>query len=82
MADAVVESGKAWVSVTSLGSDLPAIRACITSFRTDETDLDVLIESLSRARPPVRRFQRDPRLRVEIRLNGFISPPACQSGKE
>jgi hypothetical protein len=52
MADAVVDSGKAWVSITNLGSSLPAIRACITNFRTEESDLDVLIESLSLARPP------------------------------
>jgi len=55
MADAVVASGKAWVSVTNLGagrSARPTIRACITSFRTEERDLDVLIESLSAARPP------------------------------
>jgi len=51
MADAVVESGAAWVSITSLGPDRPAIRACITNFRTEERDLDVLIESLSGARP-------------------------------
>ena len=51
MTDGVVASGKAWVSITSLGSSRPAIRACITSFRTDESDLDALVESLSRARP-------------------------------
>jgi glutamate/tyrosine decarboxylase-like PLP-dependent enzyme len=52
MADAVVESGSAWVSITTLGARLPAIRACITSFRTEERDLDVLLESLLAARPP------------------------------
>jgi glutamate/tyrosine decarboxylase-like PLP-dependent enzyme len=52
MADTVVESGKAWVSVTSLGPHLPAIRACVTSFRTEERDLETLVESLSFARPP------------------------------
>jgi glutamate/tyrosine decarboxylase-like PLP-dependent enzyme len=51
MADAVVESGRAWVSITRLGADLPAIRACITSFRTEESDLEVLVKSLSAARP-------------------------------
>jgi glutamate/tyrosine decarboxylase-like PLP-dependent enzyme len=50
IADAVVESGEAWVSITSLGSSRPAIRACITSFRTEEADLDALIKSLERAR--------------------------------
>jgi len=52
MARAVVESGQAWVSVTSLGSSLPSIRACITSFRTEERSLDVLTDSLCDARPP------------------------------
>jgi hypothetical protein len=53
MADGVVASGKAWVSITSLGSGQsarPAIRACITSFRTEESDLDALVESLRAAR--------------------------------
>ncbi len=51
MADAVVESGTAWVSMVSLGGRVPAIRACITSFRTGERDLDGLVESLTAARP-------------------------------
>jgi glutamate/tyrosine decarboxylase-like PLP-dependent enzyme len=51
MADFVVASGKAWVSITSLGASLPAIRACVTSFRTGESDLDSLVEALSAARP-------------------------------
>jgi hypothetical protein len=52
MADSVVGSGSAWVSIVSLGGQLPAIRGCITSFRTEESDLDVLVECLSAARPP------------------------------
>jgi hypothetical protein len=51
MADAVVGSGSAWISTVSLGGRLPAIRACITSFRTEERDLDALVDSLSRVRP-------------------------------
>jgi glutamate/tyrosine decarboxylase-like PLP-dependent enzyme len=51
MADSVVRSGKAWVSVTGLGPSRPAIRACITSFRTEESDLQALVDSLSVARP-------------------------------
>jgi hypothetical protein len=47
LADSVVASGSAWVSITSLGGRLPAIRACITSFRTEESDLDSLVETLS-----------------------------------
>jgi hypothetical protein len=52
MADSVVASGEAWVSLVALGSRIPAIRACITSFRTREQDLDALVESLARHRPP------------------------------
>ncbi len=50
LADAVVASGKAWVSTTVVGARHPAIRACVTSFRTDEPDLDALVECLSSAR--------------------------------
>jgi glutamate/tyrosine decarboxylase-like PLP-dependent enzyme len=50
LADAVVASGRAWVSVTSLGAEIPAIRACITSFRTEENDLEALVDSLGAAR--------------------------------
>ena len=48
--DAVVASGKAWVSVTSLGTSTPAIRACITNFHNREEDIDTLVELLSQAR--------------------------------
>jgi glutamate/tyrosine decarboxylase-like PLP-dependent enzyme len=50
LAAAVVESGKAWVSTTTLGARHPAIRACVTSFRTAESDLDALVECLCSAR--------------------------------
>jgi hypothetical protein len=52
LSDRVVASGTAWVSMVALGSRVPAIRACITSFRTRESDLDALVESLVRFRPP------------------------------
>jgi glutamate/tyrosine decarboxylase-like PLP-dependent enzyme len=51
MADGVVASGAAWVSLVALDSRIPAIRACITSFRTGENDLDALVQSLASHRP-------------------------------
>ena len=50
VAESVVASGRAWVSMTSLGGRVPAIRACITNFRNREEDVDALIELLSEAR--------------------------------
>jgi glutamate/tyrosine decarboxylase-like PLP-dependent enzyme len=49
VADAVVESGEAWISTTSLGGRVPALRACISNFRTGESDLDGLVRTLGRA---------------------------------
>ncbi len=42
--------GMAWVSDVVLGRREKVVRACITSFRTDEDDLDVLVAELDRAR--------------------------------
>jgi aromatic-L-amino-acid/L-tryptophan decarboxylase len=42
--------GRVWVSDVVLGRREPAVRACITSFRTNEEDLDVLVDELERAR--------------------------------
>jgi len=49
IARAVVDSGRAWISTVALPNDTRALRACITSYRTTEADLDILIEELSRA---------------------------------
>jgi glutamate/tyrosine decarboxylase-like PLP-dependent enzyme len=46
----VVASGKAWISVARLGPEVPALRACITNFRTSPADLDVLVAALEDAR--------------------------------
>ena len=51
IADGVVASRTAWVSMVALGSKVPAIRACITSFRTQDGDLEALVESLAEHRP-------------------------------
>ncbi len=45
----VVGRGRAWVSEVVLAGREKAIRACVTSFLTDEADLDALVEELERA---------------------------------
>ena len=37
---------RVWISRTVLGGRLPVLRACITSWRTDQEDLDVLVGEL------------------------------------
>jgi aromatic-L-amino-acid/L-tryptophan decarboxylase len=49
IAAAVERSGDAWISVALLAGR-PALRACVTSYLTSEADLDVLCDSLDRAR--------------------------------
>jgi aromatic-L-amino-acid/L-tryptophan decarboxylase len=50
IARSVQGRGRAWVSDVVLGRREKVVRACITSFRTDEDDLDVLVGELDRAR--------------------------------
>jgi len=49
LAAAVQKRGRVWISATVLGSTRPALRACITSFETQESDLDVLLDELRAA---------------------------------
>lgn len=42
----LVESGRAWISMTKLAGGMPVLRACITSYRTTPYDLDELIAAL------------------------------------
>jgi aromatic-L-amino-acid/L-tryptophan decarboxylase len=49
IAGAVEASGDAWISVAQLAGR-PALRACITSHRTTEADVDALCDVLERAR--------------------------------
>lgn len=59
IADEVVSSGEAWISTTCIGNSQPALRACITNYRTRPEDLLALIEALSRARTRVAlRFEQ------------------------
>jgi glutamate/tyrosine decarboxylase-like PLP-dependent enzyme len=46
----VLDSGEAWISTTVLGGNQPAIRACITCFRTGPNDVDRLVSALDDAR--------------------------------
>ncbi len=48
IAEAVVASGAAWISPASLGKTV--LRACITNFRTEESDLHALVAALREAR--------------------------------
>jgi glutamate/tyrosine decarboxylase-like PLP-dependent enzyme len=49
----VVASGEAWLSTVSLGEAGPALRACITNYRTGPEDVDALVAALRRARERV-----------------------------
>ncbi len=45
----VQAAGRAWISSARIGNATDVLRACITSFRTTEADLDVLVDEVSRA---------------------------------
>lgn len=53
LAEAVLASGRAWISAVSLSTGQAALRACITNHRTTEADLDALVETLAQARARV-----------------------------
>jgi glutamate/tyrosine decarboxylase-like PLP-dependent enzyme len=46
----VVASGKAWISTTRLAGSVPVLRACITNYRTEASDIEALIAALAEAR--------------------------------
>jgi aromatic-L-amino-acid/L-tryptophan decarboxylase len=52
--DAVYARGRVWISDVVLGGQERVLRACITSFRSNEADIECLIEELESARqlPP------------------------------
>jgi glutamate/tyrosine decarboxylase-like PLP-dependent enzyme len=45
----VQAAGRAWISSARIGNGKEVLRACITSFRTTEADLDVLVDEVTRA---------------------------------
>jgi glutamate/tyrosine decarboxylase-like PLP-dependent enzyme len=49
----VAHGGEVWISETRLNETVPALRACITSFRATPQDLDILISTLAAARQTV-----------------------------
>lgn len=53
VAQEVVGSGEAWISTVVLGEVGPALRACITNFRTGPEDVEALVASLGRGRERV-----------------------------
>jgi glutamate/tyrosine decarboxylase-like PLP-dependent enzyme len=61
----VVASGQAWISTTRVRGSVPVLRACITSYRTNSDDLDILVSSLNRARAKLRAAEGAKRARVE-----------------
>ena len=52
LAERVVRSGEAWLGATTLPTGQPALRACVTSQRTERADLVALVEAVRRALPP------------------------------
>jgi glutamate/tyrosine decarboxylase-like PLP-dependent enzyme len=56
----VISSGEAWISATRLAGRRPALRACITNYRTAEVDVAALVTTLDRARRAVLASLRDP----------------------
>lgn len=50
IAEKIVSSGEAWISTVRVGNSVTALRACITNFRTQASDVDVLIEVLDKER--------------------------------
>ncbi len=50
VAQRVVGSGRAWVSTVLLRGEQPALRACVTNYRTGEADVEALVEALDQAR--------------------------------
>jgi glutamate/tyrosine decarboxylase-like PLP-dependent enzyme len=53
VSDAVVESGRAWISTILVGRKKPALRACITNYRTGPEHIEILLDALSAVRGAV-----------------------------
>jgi glutamate/tyrosine decarboxylase-like PLP-dependent enzyme len=53
--NAVLASGRAWLSTTRLGNGQHVLRACITNYRTDEDDVRALVAAVNGARRELKR---------------------------
>ncbi|MGD8413159.1 MAG: aminotransferase class V-fold PLP-dependent enzyme [Candidatus Latescibacterota bacterium] len=53
LSDVVVNSGRAWISTTRIGGDVPVIRACVTNYATSADDVEALMSDLDAARSEV-----------------------------
>jgi glutamate/tyrosine decarboxylase-like PLP-dependent enzyme len=53
ISEAVVNSGKAWISTTRIGGEVPVIRACVTNYATTADDIGALVNDLNAARAGV-----------------------------
>ena len=53
LSDAVVASGRAWISTILLDGKRPALRACITNYRTGPEHIQALIETLTTVRDTI-----------------------------
>ena len=53
VAQEVVSSGEAWISVTRVRDDMPVLRACITSFCATPEDILALVHALDAARQKI-----------------------------
>jgi glutamate/tyrosine decarboxylase-like PLP-dependent enzyme len=51
----VLDSGKAWISITRLDKNRPVLRACITNYRTKAEDIQILVEELNNARERLKK---------------------------
>jgi glutamate/tyrosine decarboxylase-like PLP-dependent enzyme len=50
IANEIVTAGRAWISTTRIKNTIPVLRACITNYRTDEEDINALVDDLEWAR--------------------------------
>jgi aromatic-L-amino-acid/L-tryptophan decarboxylase len=51
----IVASGQAWISTVRIGKATTALRACVTNYRTQPEDVDILIATLAEARAQTKR---------------------------
>jgi glutamate/tyrosine decarboxylase-like PLP-dependent enzyme len=51
----IVASGQAWISAVRIGKATTALRACVTNYRTQPEDVDILMATLAEARAQTKR---------------------------